>query len=131
MEMAKTVKELRLELGRRHLRKSGVKAVVHARLRAALLNEDWEEFNRKRVCDERQERSDDECRTCFVGEKEFLDLTVKELRVELGKNNLLKKGRKAELQERLRVALLDDHEEREYTGEMRQRESSSENLGSS
>ena len=43
--MAKTVKELRLELGRRHLRKSGVKAVVHARLRAALLNEDWEEFN--------------------------------------------------------------------------------------
>ena len=41
----------------------------------------------------------------MFGEKELLDLTVKELRVELGKYNLLKNGRKAELQRRLRAAL--------------------------
>lgn len=39
------------------------------------------------------------------GDKELLDLTVKELREELGKKNLKKKGRKSDLTERLRAVL--------------------------
>lgn len=46
----------------------------------------------------------------MFGEKELLDLTVKELKVELGRKHLLKKGRKAELQQRLRAALVDENE---------------------
>ena len=41
----------------------------------------------------------------MFGDKELLDLTVKELKVKLGKKDLLKKGRKAELQQRLRAVL--------------------------
>ena len=41
----------------------------------------------------------------MFGDKELLDLTVKELKVELGKKDLKKKGRKTDLQERLRAAL--------------------------
>ena len=39
-----TVKELRLELGRQHMKKSGVKAEVQARLKKALVNEAWDEL---------------------------------------------------------------------------------------
>ena len=47
-------------------------------------------------------------RDFFVGEKELLDLTVKELREELGKRRLDKRGRKLVLQDRLYDALADE-----------------------